>query len=404
MGTGLLQIYFPLIKEVHPLKKKYLIGATVFTGTGERLEQGVVVLEGKKIAQVGTHIAPPKGAEVFDLAGTVVTPGLIDAHVHMGTYNEGFPDNMQDANDMVEPVVPQLRILDALYPEDTAFDDALAGGVTCVQTLPGSGNVIGGQGIIVKTRRDIVERMTLLAPSGMKAALGENPVRVYSAKSKLPNTRMGSAYLMRDAFVRARNYADKRDAAHAKKEPLERNLAMESLLEVLENGLPFRVHCHRMDDIQTAVRIAEEFGLKLTLEHCTEGHKIASWLGEKKAYAAVGPTLSAKVKIELRNKSWETPLVLWKAGVHFCIITDHPVVPIEHLSVCASLAARAGLPPEEALKAVTLYPAEHLGISGRVGSLEAGKDADIAVWNGDPLDSRSRVVKTFIDGALVYKS
>jgi imidazolonepropionase-like amidohydrolase len=320
----------------------------------------------------------------------------------MGAYSEGFPENMQDANDMVEPVVPQLRILDALYPGDVAFSDALAGGVTCVQTLPGSGNVIGGQGIIVKTKPDIVERMTVREPSAMKAALGENPVRVYNAKGKLPNTRMGTAFLMRDAFVRARNYREKMESSKKKDEPFERSLAMESLLPVLDGKLTFRVHCHRMDDIQTAVRIAEEFGLRFTIEHCTEGHLIAPWLAEKKVFAAVGTTLSSRVKIELRNKTWDTPLALWKAGVHFCIITDHPVVPVEHLNVCAGLAARAGLPPEEALKAVTIYAAEHLGIADRAGSLEEGKDADAAVWDGDPLDTRSRVLKTFIGGELVY--
>ena len=168
--------------------------------------------------------------------------------------------------------------------------------------------------------------------------------------------------------------------------------------------MPLRVHCHRLDDIQTAVRIAEEFNLDFTLEHCTEGHKIASWLAEKKVFAAIGPTMSTKPKIELRNKTWDTPRMLWEKGVHFCIITDHPVVPIEHLSVYASLAVRAGLPAEEALKGVTIYAAEHLGIAGRVGSIEKGKDADIAVWDGEPLDSRSKVVKTFLNGELVYEA
>jgi imidazolonepropionase-like amidohydrolase len=384
------------------LGKKYLVGGTVLPGRGGRIENAAVVFDGGRVARVGTDIPIPANAEVYDCGGRIVTPGLIDAHVHMGAYNEGFPENMQDANDMVEPVVPQLRILDALYPGDEAFSDALAGGVTCVQTLPGSGNVIGGQGAIVKTKSDLVERMVVREPSAMKAALGENPTRVYEAKGKLPNTRMGTAYLMRDAFVRARNYREKMESSKKKGEPFERSLAMESLLPVLDGELTFRVHCHRMDDIQTAVRVAEEFGLRYTVEHCTEGHLIAPWLAEKKVFAAVGPTLSARVKIELRNKTWDTPLTLWKAGVHFCIITDHPVVPVEHLSVCAGLAVRAGLPPEEALKAVTIYAAEHLGIADRVGSLEEGKDADAAVWDGDPLDARSRVVKTFIGGELVY--
>jgi imidazolonepropionase-like amidohydrolase len=386
------------------MDKKYLVGGTVLTGTGESLEGAVVVLDGEKIAQVGKKISVPKGAKVFDLQGKILTPGLIDAHVHMGTFNEGFPEGFSDGNEKVEPLTPQLRVLDALYPDDTSFPDALAGGVTCVQSLPGSANVIGGQGMIVKTKPGVIEDMTVLAPSAMKAALGENPIRVYTAMKKAPNTRMGVAALMRDAFVKAQNYRAKMEAAKAKKDPFDRDLGMESLLPVLDRKLPLRVHCHRVDDIQTAVRIAEEFNLDFTLEHCTEGHKIASWLARKKIRAAIGPTLSTKSKIEVRNKTWDTPRILWENGVHFCIITDHPVVPIEHLSVYASLAVRAGLPAAEALKGVTLYAAEHLGIADRVGSIEKGKDADIAVWDGEPLDSRSRVVKTFIDGELVYEA
>jgi imidazolonepropionase-like amidohydrolase len=384
--------------------KKYLVGGTVLTGTGESLKGAAVVLDGGKIAEVGREISVPEGAKVFDLRGKIVTPGLIDAHVHMGTFNEGFPEGFSDGNEKVEPLTPQLRVLDALYPDDTSFPDALAGGVTCVQSLPGSANVIGGQGMIVKTKPDVVEGMTVLAPSAMKAALGENPIRVYTAMKKAPNTRMGVAALMREAFVKAQNYRAKMEAAKAKKDAFDRDLGMESLLPVLDRKLTLRVHCHRVDDIQTAVRIAEEFNLDFTLEHCTEGHKIAPWLAQKKVRAAVGPTLATKSKIEVRNKTWDTPRILWENGVHFCIITDHPVVPIEHLSVYASLAVRAGLPAEEALKGVTLYAAEHLGIADRVGSIEKGKDADIAVWDGEPLDSRSRVVQTFVNGQLVYEA
>jgi imidazolonepropionase-like amidohydrolase len=310
---------------------------------------------------------------------------------------------MDDTNDMVDPVAPQLRVIDAIYPDDTAFREALSGGVTCVQSLPGSGNVIGGQGAILKTKTDVIENMIVRSPSTMKAALGENPVRVYTPKNKLPNTRMGSAFLMRDAFVRAQNYANKHLSAIRKDEPVERDLGMEALVMVLDELLPLSVHCHRSDDIQTAIRVAEEFGVNYTIEHCTEGHLIADWLFAKRARVAVGPSLTSKAKLELRNKTWDTPRKLWEAGVHFCIITDHPVVPIEHLSVCASLAVRAGLPSEEALKAVTIYAAEHLDIQERAGSIERGKDADIAVWDGDPLDSRSKVVLTFVGGELVFE-
>ncbi|MDR3280268.1 MAG: amidohydrolase [Synergistaceae bacterium] len=382
---------------------KFLKGAYVFDGTGKVFGSASIIIEGHKIAGVGEDIAAPDGAETINLEGLTVTPGLIDAHVHMGLCNEGFPEDMDDTNDMVDPVAPQLRVLDALYPDDVAFREALAGGVTCVQSLPGSGNVIGGQGAIVKTKPDVIEKMIVRAPSTMKAALGENPVRVYTPKNKLPNTRMGSAFLMRDAFVRAQNYANKHLAFIRKNEAAERDLGMEAIVMVLDGLIPFSVHCHRSDDIQTAVRVAEEFGVGYTIEHCTEGHLIADWLAAHGARVSVGPSLTSKPKLELRNKTWDTPVKLWKAGVHFCIITDHPVVPIEHLSVCASLAVRAGLPPEEALKAVTIYAAEHLNIQDRVGSIEPGKDADIAVWDGDPLDSRSKVLLTFVGGELFFE-
>ncbi len=381
----------------------WLKGALVWTGRDQDdgfKERDILVRDGK-IVQVG-DVAGKEGAECIDLSGFRVTPGLIDAHTHIGVCPEDFPEALVDDNDMADPITPQLRVLDALYPQDTAFNDALSGGVTCVQALPGSANVIGGQGMILKTKPDIVERMAVVACSGMKAALGENPVSVYKPKDKLPTTRMGNAALMRGAFVQAQNYLAKREDAQKKEEPFERDLEMEALAAVLKREMPLRVHCHRLDDIQTAVRVAEEFNLRYTIEHCTEGRLIASWLAEKKVYAAVGPTLSSRCKIELKNKSWDTPAVLWRAGVHFCLITDHPVIPIEHAIVSAALAVKAGLPSDEALRGLTCYAAEHLGVEDRMGTIEPGKDADLAVWDGDPLDARTRVVATLIDGDSVW--
>lgn len=376
----------------------------MWTARDDGFEEKDILIKDGKIAAVGA-VDPREadGAETVDLSGFRVTPGLIDAHTHIGVCPEGFPASFVDDNEMAEPVTPQLRSLDALYPQDVAFQDALAGGVTCAQALPGSANVIGGQGVVVKTRPDIVDRMAILPCSGMKAALGENPVGVYKPKDKLPFTRMGNAAVMRGALVQAQNYLSKRNDAEKKEEPFERDLGMEALSSVLGGGMAFRVHCHRSDDIQTAVRVAEEFGLRYTIEHCTEGHLIAPWLAERRVFAAVGPTLSSRSKIELRNKTWDTPLVLWKAGVHFCLITDHPVIPIEHAIVSAALAVKAGLPPDEALRGVTLYGAEHLGLEGRMGSIEPGKDADLAVWDGDPLDARAHVVATWIDGEIAYR-
>lgn len=389
---------------------KAILAGTLETGLGNTLKDVTVFIKDGKIAKISDRLDPEGASEVIDASRMTVTPGLIDAHTHIGTYCEGFPEGMADANDMVNPVAPHLRILDAVYQDDTAFGDALAGGVTCVQTLPGSGNIIGGQGAIIKTavtrngRKRIVDEMAVKAPSSMKAALGENPIRVYKEKQKLPNTRMGNAALLRQALVEAENYRNKINQANAKSEPAERNLLHEALLPVLDGSLSLCVHAHRCDDIATAVRIAEEFSIPFTVEHCTEGHLIAPFLAERGVRAAVGPTLTGKPKLELRNKTWDTPLALWKAGVHFCIITDHPVIPIEHLSVCLSLAVRAGLPREEALKAATIYAAEHLGIEDRVGSVGPGKDADLAIWDGDPLDARSRVRYTIIDGETVYSA
>lgn len=386
---------------------KAILAGTLETGR-ETLSGATVFIEGGKITAVEPGLDAKGASHVIDGRNCVLTPGFIDAHTHIGTYCEGFPEDMGDANDMVDPIAPQLRIIDAVYPDDTAFADALAGGVTCVQTLPGSGNVIGGQGAIIKTCtvlggvRRTIDQMIVKAPSSMKAALGENPVRIYKGKQKLPNTRMGSAALLRQAFVNAGDYRIKEINAKSKNESYERNIGLDALSLVIDGDLPLCIHAHRSDDIATAIRIASEFDLAYTIEHCTEGHLIAPFLAEKKVQAAIGPTLSAKTKLELRNKTWETPMVLWKAGVHFCIITDHPVIPIEHLSVCLSLAVRAGLPREAALRAVTLSAAEHLGIEDRLGSVEKGKDADLVLWDGDPLDARSHVVRTIIDGEVVY--
>ena len=386
---------------------KAILAGTLVTGR-ETLSNATVFVENGKFTRVEPGLDPKDATDVIDGRSCVVTPGFIDAHTHIGTYCEGFPEDMGDSNDMVDPIAPQLRIIDAVYPDDTAFADALAGGVACVQTLPGSGNVIGGQGAIIKTCtvhggvRRTIDQMIVKAPSSMKAALGENPVRVYKAKQKLPNTRMGSAALLRQAFVNAGNYRIKEINAKSKSEGYERNIGLDALSLVIDGDLPLCIHAHRSDDIATAIRIAEEFDLAYTIEHCTEGHLIAPFLAEKKVRAAIGPTLSAKTKLELRNKTWETPVALWRAGVHFCIITDHPVIPIEHLSVCLSLAVRAGLPRDEALRAVTLSAAEHLGIERRLGSIEKDKDADLVLWDGDPLDARSHVVRTMIDGEVVY--
>lgn len=381
---------------------KAIINAKIETISKGIVNDGVILVEGTRILETGNKVDIPDGTEIIDARGNYVTPGLVDAHTHLGAFEQDVPESFTDGNEMTSPITPQLRIIDSLTPQDTAFHDALSGGITCVQTLPGSANIIGGQGAIIKTTGKIVDEMVVKAPSSMKAALGENPISVYKKRDKLPTTRMGNAASLREALINTGNYVKKATRAAEKEEVHERDLKWESLVPVLKGELPLSIHAHRSDDIVTAIRICEEFNLKFTIEHCTEGHLIPEYLGDRKIHAAVGPTLSSRSKLELKNKSWQTMKSLLEAGCHVCIITDHPVVPIEHLSLCASLAFKAGLSRQDALGCITLYAAEHLGIQERVGSIEKGKDADLVIWNGDPLDSRTTVMSTMINGEIVY--
>jgi imidazolonepropionase-like amidohydrolase len=387
---------------------KAIVGGTVETISSGTIQGGTVLIENGRIKEVGAGLSIPGEADIVDASGMTVTPGLIDAHTHIGTCPEGIPYSMTDENDMTDPSTPQLRILDSIYPFDEAFGEARKGGVTAVQVLPGSANVIGGQGAVIKTRGLVVDEMAVLAPSGMKAALGENPIGVYKEKNQLPTTRMGNAACMRNTLQEAFNYKAAKEHWLAKKDedkdPFDIKPGMEALLPVVEKKMPLRVHCHRADDIATAIRTAEEFGIELTLEHCTEGHLIPDYLASKKVMAAVGPTLSCRPKIELRHMTWDTLKVFSERAIHFCIITDHPVTPVHSLMLCATMAHRAGLSREEALRAVTLSSAEHLGLEARMGSLEPGKDGDIVLWKGDPFDARTEVAITFIDGVEVYRA
>jgi imidazolonepropionase-like amidohydrolase len=365
------------------------------------IERGTVLVEEGKITAVGENVDIPGAAEIVDAGGQIVTPGLVDAHTHLGVTSQGYPESDQDCNEMMNGVTPHVRVIDAINPADEAFGDALSYGVTCVHILPGSANSIGGQGAVVKTCPDIADRMVIKAPSAMKMAFGENPKGTYMGSAKQHYTRMGNAATLRNAFTESRNYQGRKNTAIVKGEFFEKNLAMEALSLVTDGDLAAAAHAHRADDIATAIRIFEEFEISYTIEHCTEGHLIKDFLAEKKVRAAVGPTLSERGKLELRNKSWVTPAELNAYGVHVCIITDHGVVPIEHLKVCAALASSAGLPYMDAIAAITIKGAEHIGVDDRLGSLEAGKDADIVVWNGDPLDARSAASRVIVNGRTV---
>ncbi len=392
----------------------------VMTITNGTLEKGTVLIENGKIAAVGENLEVPTEAEVIDAAGKVVMPGLIDAHCHVGVFNDGVGYEYADGNEMTDPITPHLRALDALHPENMAFPDLVAAGVTTVLTGPGSANIVGGQWICIKTvPRPSVEEMVLLEPAGMKMALGENPRRVYGGQQKTPSTRMGNAAALRAALVDAQNYMEKwrryeqdkaeydQKAAAGDKDakaptPPERNLKHEALAKVLRREMKARVHAHRADDMLTAIRIAEEFNLDLTLEHATEGYKIAEILAQKGIPVTVGPILFSRVKYELKEMTPRNPGLLAKAGVKMAIQTDE-MSAVKYLSINAALAVREGMPEEEALRAITINPAEIIGVQDRVGSLESGKDADVVIFSGHPFDYRTVAEKVFVNGEIVYQ-
>ncbi len=362
---------------------------------------GTVLIEDGTIRELGSDVSVPEGAEVVDAAGGWVLPGLIDAHVHLGVHEEGEGWAGQDTNEMTDPIMAGARALDAINPRERGFDDALAGGITTVNVNPGSGNPIGGLSVAIKTHGRYVDEMVLRSPSGLKSALGENPKRVYGEQKKTPSTRLGVALTLRKAFTEARNYQARLAAATTDK-PVDRNVVNDALVLVLDREIPWRQHCHRADDIATAIRLAEEFGYRLVLDHGTEGYLLADLLAEKGIPVLYGPMIVSRSKVEVRERSAKAPGILDRAGVKVCIITDHPVVPIDYLVTQAALAVKEGMDRAAALRAVTLNPAEVLEVADRVGSLRPGKDADVVLWSGDPLDFASRALRVWISGREVY--
>lgn len=379
-----------------------LVGARVLPIDAPAIEEGTVVLRDGRVAVVGpaSEVEVPSDAEVVDAAGAWVLPGLVDAHVHLGVWEEGEGWAGQDTNEMTDPVMAAARAVDAINPREQGFDDALMGGITTVNVNPGSGNPIGGQAVALKTYGRYVDEMVLRNPSGIKAALGENPKRVYGDQKKTPSTRLGVALVLRRAFAAARSYQARVAAADGK--PVDTDLVSEALVKVLDGEIPWRQHCHRADDIATALRLADEFGYRLVLDHGTESYLLADLLAERKVPVLYGPLIVSRSKVEVRDRSLRAPGILDRAGVEVSIITDHPVVPVEYLITQAALAVREGMDRGAALRAVTINPARVLGVDDRVGSLAVGKDADVVLWSGDPLDLQSRVLRTWIDGVEVY--
>lgn len=370
-----------------------IINAKVMTMEDKNYEQGTILIKDGKILDVGEGLLVPSEAQVIDGQGRVVLPGFIDTHTHLGIAEEIYAIEGDDINESSQPITPQLRALDAINPLDLGFKDALSGGVTTAMIAPGSANVIAGMVAVAKVQGKSYEEMLIKPEAGLKITLGENPKRVYGHQKKMPNTRMAIASLLRQSFIEAQNYRNKKGQ--------DRDLKYENILRVLDREIPIRAHAHRADDILTAIRIAKEFNLRMVIEHCTEGHKIVDELVAAGYPLAVGPTLMNRSKVELAEVSYNTPVVLSKAGLQMSLITDHPVIPIQYLIISAALAVKAGMDKEKALEAITIRAAEILEVDDRIGSIKKGKDADLVIWSGDPLDIQSKPDFVLINGEVV---
>ncbi|TCK59157.1 amidohydrolase [Curtobacterium sp. PhB136] len=381
-----------------------ITGAHVVPVTSPEFDGGAVVVEDGRITALGPDVVPPPGIPVVDAAGAWLLPGFVEAHGHVGIHEEANGPAGNDTNELTGPNQAAVRAIDAVDIDDEGFRDALSGGVTAIVVKPGSGNPIGGQSVAIKTwgGRTIDEQLVSDAVS-VKSALGENPKRVYGDKGQTPSTRLGVAKVIREAFAAADHYRKARAAAESKGEPFERDLTKETLARVLDGELAWDQHTHRHDDIATAIRLSEEFGYRLVVNHGTEAHKIADVLAAKDIPVIYGPLFTSRSKVELRDRGIPHLAALAAAGVRVAITTDAPVVPIAMLVTQATMAVRDGFPRQTALEALTTNPATFLGFGDRVGRLEAGYDADLVLWSGDPLDATSRANRVWIDGRQVFE-
>ncbi|MBR3601954.1 MAG: amidohydrolase [Lachnospiraceae bacterium] len=379
-----------------------IINGKIITMEEETIECGYVRISEDKIAEIGTMEAygEEKGVEdIIDVKGAWVMPGLIEAHAHIGISEEKWGVIADDCNEGTNPVTPYLRAIDAINPMDPAFHEAIGAGITSVMAGPGSANVVGGQFAFIKTQGRCVDNMLVKHPAAMKIAFGENPKTAYGDRDMYPSTRMGSAALLRQTIFEAVQYWEKKKRGELD----ELDFDKECWIPILKKAIPLKAHAHRADDILTAIRIAKEYGLDMTIDHGTESHLITDEVKKSGFPVIVGPDLTSKSKLEVQNMNFKTNRILHEAGVLFAITTDHPVTMIQYLPLCAGLAVKQGLPMKEGLKAITINAAKICRVDDRVGSLKVGKDADIAIFSGNPMEVFTETLYTIINGKIVYK-
>ncbi|MCM3724224.1 amidohydrolase [Neobacillus cucumis] len=372
------------------MDKILLKNANVYPVTSAPVKYTDILIEKGKIKKIDKNLKSDLTVKIIDCSDSYLFPGFIDVHTHLGLYDEGTGWAGNDANETVEALTPHIRAIDGVYPLDQAFNDAIKSGITTVHVMPGSANVIGGTTTVIKTTGKNIKKMIIQEIAGLKIALGENPKRIHSHGNSDSITRMGIMGMLREAFYKAIHTDNPED------------LRIAPLVMALKREIPVRIHAHRADDIITAVRFAEEFQLDLRIEHCTEGHLIASELAGHHLKVSVGPTLTRRSKVELKNKTWKTYQELTNHGLEVSITTDHPYTPIQYLNICASLAVREGLPEQKALEGITILPARNLRIDDRLGSIEEGKDADLVLWTHHPFHYLAKPKWTMIGGEIVY--
>lgn len=376
----------------------------ILTMAGLSYDIGSVLIKDKKIFKVGKEIAVDQKelSDTIDARDCWVMPGIIEAHCHVGITEEKKGFEGDDCNEMTDPVTPYIRGLDAINPMDSAFHNAISSGITSVMVGPGSTNVVGGQFAFIKTNGRSIDNMVVREPAAMKIAFGENPKTSYSNEKMMPSTRMAIAALLREELFKAKQYMEEKNKSATNGEPFEQNFKRECWLPVLNKEIPLKAHVHRADDILTVIRIAKEFDLLVTLDHCTEGHLIEKEIKESGFPAIVGPSFTSRNKIEVQNLDFKTAGILHEAGVLVAITTDHPVIRIQYLPICAGFAAKEGLGIDEGLRAITINAAKICNVSDRVGSIEVGKDADIAIFDGNPMEIFTKTLYTIIDGEIIY--